>query len=102
MQGESDKQATFEKVKAFVQTLYDYNFVGTVTQYNNDEEDEMAIDKVSHSHAHGDQQLIAYSDIIGTVTEEDSSDKQNEMKIALFLYLRPKFSRGKVTNFKHW
>ena len=27
MQGESDKQATFEKVKTFVQALYDYNFI---------------------------------------------------------------------------
>ena len=62
----------------------------------------MTIGKVSHSDAHGDQQLIAYSDITGTVTEDDNSDKQNEMEIALFLCLRPKFSRGKVTNFKHW
>ena len=35
------KQATFEEMKAFVQTLYHYHFVGTVNEDNNDEEDEM-------------------------------------------------------------
>ena len=37
------KQATFEKLKTFVQTLYDYNFLGTITEDNSDEEDEMEI-----------------------------------------------------------
>ena len=31
------KQATFEKMKTFVQTLYDHNFVGTFTKNNIDE-----------------------------------------------------------------
>ena len=35
------KQATFEELKTFVQTLYDYNFMGTVTEDNSDEKDEM-------------------------------------------------------------
>ena len=30
-------------MKNFVQTLYDYNFVGTITEDNSDEEDEMEI-----------------------------------------------------------
>ena len=32
---------------------------------------------------HGDQLLVGYSDIIGTVTEEDNSDKEDEMEIAV-------------------
>ena len=38
---------------------------------------------VSDSHSHGDQQLIGYSDFIGTVTEEDNSAKQDEMEISV-------------------
>ena len=34
-------QATFDKIKAFVQTLYDYNFVGTVNKGHSVKEDEM-------------------------------------------------------------
>ena len=30
-------------MKTFVQTLYDYNFVGTITEDISDEEDEMEI-----------------------------------------------------------
>ena len=41
-------------MNTFVQTLYDYNFVGTVTEDNSGEEDEMAIGIVSDSHRHGD------------------------------------------------
>ena len=44
------KQATFEKMKTFVQTLYNYNFVETVSEDNSDEEDEMAVGIVSDSH----------------------------------------------------
>ena len=37
------KQATFEKMKMSLQILSDYNFVGTVTKDNSDEENEMTI-----------------------------------------------------------
>ena len=37
------KQATFQKMKMFLQILSDYNFVGTVTKDNSDEENEMTI-----------------------------------------------------------
>ena len=77
------KQATFENVKTFVQTLYDYNFVGTVTKDNSDKEDEMTIGIVSESYPHGDQQLVGYSDIIGRVTETDNSDEEDETEIAV-------------------
>ena len=45
-------------MKTFVQTLYDYNLMGTVTEDNSDEEDEMTIDIGRDSHPHGDQQLV--------------------------------------------
>ena len=35
------------------------------------------------SHLHGDQQIVHYSDIIGTITGEDNSDGEDEMEIAL-------------------
>ena len=38
--------ASFEKMKTFVQTLCDYNIVGTVTKDNSDEKDEMTITTV--------------------------------------------------------
>ena len=47
--------------------------MGTVTKDNSDKEDEITIGIVSDSHSHGDQQLVGYSDFIGTVTEEDNS-----------------------------
>ena len=57
--------------------------MGTVTEGNSDEKDEMAIGKVRDSHPHDDQQLVGYSDIIGTVTEEDNSDEEDEMEVAV-------------------
>ena len=77
------KQATFEKMKTLVQTLYDYNFVGTVTEKNSDEEDEMTISTVGGSHPHDDQQLVSYGDIIETVTKEQNSDEEDEMETAV-------------------
>ena len=70
-------------MKTFVQTLYDYNFVGTVTKDFSDKEDEMTIGIVSESHPHGDQQLVGYSDIIGRVNEKDDSDEEDETEIAV-------------------
>ena len=91
------KQATIEKMKTFVQTLYDYNFVGTVTKDNSDKEDEMTIGMVSHSHPHGDQQLVGYTDTTGRVTEEDNSD-EDEMEIAVSELQRPHSDRVLVSN----
>ena len=42
-----------------------------------DKEDEMTVVIVSDSHPHGDQRHVGYSDIIGTVTEEDNSDEND-------------------------
>ena len=73
------KQAIFE----FVQTLYDYSFVGTVTEDNSDKEDKITIGIISNPHPHGDQQLADYSDTTGTVTKEDNSDEEDRMQTAL-------------------
>ena len=43
----------------------------------------MTIGIVSDSHPNVDQQLVGYSDVVGTVTEEDNSDKEDEMEIAV-------------------
>ena len=59
------------------------NFVGIVIEGNSDQEDEMTIDIVSDLHSHSDQQLVGYSDVIGTVTEEDNSDEEYEMETAV-------------------
>ena len=75
------KQATFEKIKTFIQTLYDHKFVVTVAENNSGEEDQMTIGIVSDLHPQCDQLLAGYSDIFGTVTEEDSSGIENEMEI---------------------
>ena len=45
-------------MKTFVQTLYDYTVMGTVTEDNSDEEDEMTIGIGRDSHPHGNQQLV--------------------------------------------
>ena len=39
--------------------------MGTITEDNNDNRDEITIVIVSDSHPHGDQKLVVYSDIIG-------------------------------------
>ena len=41
-------------MKTFVQTLYDCNFMGTVTDDNSDKEDQMEIGIVSELHPRGD------------------------------------------------
>ena len=78
-----NKQVTLEKMKTFIQTLCDYNFVRTVTNDNSDTEDEMTIGIVSDLYPHGDQQLVCYCDIVGTVIEEDNSDEKGETEIAV-------------------
>ena len=55
--------------------------MGIVTEDNSDKDDEMIIDMVTDSHLHGDQKLVGYSDIIGTVTERNNTDKEDEMEI---------------------
>ena len=58
------KQTNFEKMKTFVQTLYDYSFVRAVTEDNSNKEEEIEIGIVSGSHPHGDRHLVGYSDIM--------------------------------------
>ena len=70
-------------MKTLIQTFYDYNFVGTNTEDNTDEVDEMTISRVSDSNPHRNQQLVGYNDIIGIVTEEDNSEEDDEMEIAV-------------------
>ena len=55
--------------------------MGIVTEDNSDKDDEMIIDVVTDSRLHGDQKLVGYSDIIGTVTERSNTDKEDEMEI---------------------
>ena len=43
----------------------------------------MTIGRVSDSHPNDDQQLEGCIDIVGTATEEDNSDEEDEMKIAV-------------------
>ena len=55
--------------------------MGIVTEDNSDKDDEMLIDMVTDSHLHGDQKLVGYSDIIGTVTKRSNTDEEDEMEI---------------------
>ena len=57
--------------------------MGTVIDDNSDKEDQMAIGIVSELHPRGDQQLVGYSDIIETVTEENNSGRKDEIEIAV-------------------
>ena len=57
--------------------------MGTITEDNNDKRDEITTVIVSDSHPHGDQKLVVYSDITGTVTEEDYRDEEGEMGTAV-------------------
>ena len=57
--------------------------MGIVIKGNSDKEDEMAIDTVSDLHSHSDQQLVGYTDVVGTVTEEDNSDEEYEIETAM-------------------
>ena len=38
---------------------------------------------MSESHPQGDQHLVGYSDIIGTVTKEDNSDEEYGVEVAV-------------------
>ena len=57
--------------------------MGTLTKDNSDEKDKITTGIVSDLYLHGDQQLVCYGHIIGTVTEEDNSDEKDEMEIAV-------------------
>ena len=68
------------------ETLYDYNFTGTVTEEDNsDEEGEMTIGMVSDSQPHGDQQLVGYTDSESDEDEDEHPilDEENEINIVL-------------------
>ena len=68
-------------MKTFVQTLYDYNFVETVTEYNSDKEDEITISIVTPIlMVTCNSQAIV---ILLKSYREDNSGKKDEMEIAL-------------------
>ena len=69
-------------MKAYVQTLYDFNFVGTAPIIIMTKRMKWQSDIVSDSHPHGNQQLVGYNNI-GTVTDENNSDEEDEMEIAV-------------------
>ena len=65
---------------------------------------------MSDSQPHSDQQLLGYTDLESDEDEKPFRDEENEKNICrnknkipscFFLYLKPKFSRGKETNFKY-
>ena len=65
---------------------------------------------MSDSQPHSDQQLVGYTDSESDEDEQPFRDEENEMNICrnknkipscFFLYLKPKFSWGKETNFKY-
>ena len=59
-------------MKTFVQTLYDHNFTGIVTEENNsDKEDEMTITMVSDSQPYGNKQLVGYTALESVKDEEE-------------------------------
>lgn len=55
----------------------------TVTEDSCDKKDEITIDIVSDLYTHGDQQVVGYSDIIGTITKEDNNNNEDEIEIAV-------------------
>ena len=58
------QQKTFEKMKTFIQTLYDYNFTGTVKEEDSsDEEDETVTISMADDSKPDDQlkQLVSYT-----------------------------------------
>ena len=66
-------------MKTFVQTLYDYNFNGTVIEEeNSDDEDEIIVINESDSGAVNNcTQLVGYSDSENEDKKQDGSEESN-------------------------
>ena len=73
------KAINFEKMKTFVQTLYDYKFTGTVIEEeNSDDEDEIIVINESDSQTVNNcTQLVGYSDSENEDEKQDGSEESN-------------------------
>ena len=73
------KTINFEKMKTFVQTLYDYKFTGTVIEEeNSDDEDEIIVINKSDSQiVNNCTQLAGYSDSENEDEKQDGSKESN-------------------------
>ena len=73
------KAINFEKMKTFVQTLYDYKFTGTVIEEeNSDDEDEIIVINESDSQTVNNcTQLVGYSDSENEDEKQDGSEGSN-------------------------
>ena len=73
------KAISFEKMKTFVQTLYDYKFTGTVIEEeNSDDEDEVIVINESDSQTVNNcTQLVGYSDSENEDEKQDRSEESN-------------------------
>ena len=73
------KAINFEKIKTFVQTLYDYKFTGTVIEEeNSDDEDEIIVINESDSQTVNNYtQLVGYSDSENEDETQDGSEESN-------------------------
>ena len=74
------KAINFGKMKTFVQTLYDYNFNGTVIEEeeNSDDEDEIIVINESDSRTVNNCiQLVGYSDSENEDKKQDRSEESN-------------------------
>ena len=73
------KAINFGKMKTFVQTLYDYNFNGTVIEEeNSDDEDEIIVINESDSQTVNNCiQLVGYSDSENEDKKQDGSEESN-------------------------
>ena len=71
------KAINFGKMKTFVQTLYDYNFNGTVIEEENiDDEDEIINESDSRT-VNNCMQLVGYSDSENEDKKQDGSEESN-------------------------
>ena len=73
------KAINFEKMKTFVQTLYDYKFTGTVIEEeNSDDEDEIIVINESDSQTVNNcTQRVGYSDSENEDEKQDGSEESN-------------------------
>ena len=73
------KAINFEKMKTFVQTLYDYKFTGTVIEEeNSDDEDEIiVINEIDSQTVNNCTQLVGYSDSENEDEKQDGSEESN-------------------------
>ena len=76
------QQKPFEKMKTFIQTLYDYNFTGTAKEEDSsDEEDETVTISMADDSQPDDQlkQLVSYTDSESTSSDEDERPTLEEV-----------------------